>query len=575
MFEKSYVSVSVTDSVNSKTYAFGKINGSIITDVDKNGFIDIVTFPSNFTESVYLKPVIWLNTNGKFTPTTILGDTNYQFIRDSISGDFNRDGYEDYVLIDTGWELDNRSPDSLYGATPVLLQGTPTGLKWVDASSFISARDGGKTFNHIGSSADYDGDGDLDVAIAAFTPKATNQFRLYKNDGTGKFTWQEGAVDLPNGDPSGATFIKLEHNWSLVTGSYRSFSSNDSTGYEKPWVLTYNGAKFSTSYELNRPDLGGRERNYGAADMYNRDLNGDGREDLIILWETEAVYGIDDGLSNIEKGAFGANTRYADLSDTIAAVYMQNADGSLEKTPSVYNLQGHGTGWHIYFLDFNNDGCVDFYNSSHGINPSNYQKAIWLNDGTGKFKQITSSIISESFESWYQDTPYFFDANNDGQIDIVSLRGVFGNDFNTRNIGEELRVFINNTPQHRQVNPVISQVYQLYKTIFDREPDVEGAKYWISKIENGLTLAQAADFFVGCREFVEIHGVGNNQDLLLRCYQNVLGRDPDAGGYEWWAEKMQHNADVYTPSHVVSSFMHIADDLNIVGVQPINPEIYL
>lgn len=442
MFKKSYVSVAFTDSVNSKNYAFGKHNGVIIADVDKNGFTDIVTFPSNFTEAQHIAPVVWYNNNGKFTPGTIPGDARFQYIRDSIAGDFNRDGFEDYILADTGWELNGRNPDNFYGATPVMIKGTAGGLSWTDAKDFISARDGGKTFNHIGDAADYDGDGDLDVAIAAFTPHASNQFRLYKNDGTGKFTWQEGAVDLPHGDPSGTTFIKLGNQWSLVTGTYRSRNSDDPTGNEKPWVLTYDGNRFVASYEINRPELGGRERNYGAADMFNQDLNGDGREDLIITWETEALYGIDDGLSTIETTTTPTQ-RYQDLTNTIASVYLQQADGTLEKTPDVYNLEGLGSGFNIYFFDFNSDGAVDFYNSSFSIEPKNYHKTIWINDGRGNFEQLKSPIVTETFDSWYADIPFFFDADNNGSTDIISLRPVFGNDYSTRNIGEEIRVYLN------------------------------------------------------------------------------------------------------------------------------------
>ncbi len=66
MFKRSYISRPYTNLDLSKVYAFGKINGLVMSDVDKNGFMDLITFPSNFTEPVAFKPLVWLNQKGQF-----------------------------------------------------------------------------------------------------------------------------------------------------------------------------------------------------------------------------------------------------------------------------------------------------------------------------------------------------------------------------------------------------------------------------------------------------------------------------------------------------------------------------
>lgn len=573
MLKTSYLSTQFVDP-STPNYAYGKINAVIIDDVDKNGFRDIITFPSAFSVSQSFAPVVWANANGSFAHNNkiISGAMPFQFFRDSVPGDFNGDGFRDYIQLDQGWELNDRNPLYFYGNQPAMLQGTRDGLKWVNPTEWMDPRAlAKKTFNHIGDAADYDGDGDLDVAIAAFW-----DYRLYKNDGSGKFTWEESAIPVTSRDASGTTFIKLCSQYAIVNGFYRAWDAHTVT---KPLqVLTQSNGVFVESYTLARPDLGGKERNFGAADMYNQDVNGDGREDLVVTWETEPQNGINDGLSNMT--GVPQTPRYKDVSNTIVNVYLQDKNGRLvNDTPSkIYNLDSWTSGAQIYFDDINRDGHQDFWATSFGTHPKDFYKLVFLNDGRGNFANPSPEFfkLSETFPDWYLVSPYFVDIDNDGDFDVAAQRGVFGQDYYNRNIGEELRIFVNDatniSPHSRQV---IDQAYQLYRTIFNREPDLEGARYWISRINDGAALVDVANAFVSSGEFVSTYGTGRNEDLLTRCYQNVLGRDPDAGGYAWWLSQMQQNAQIYSKGNVVATFMKIADDLDIVGVSPANYADYL
>lgn len=444
MLYTSYVSQPYTDPVNSVTYAFGTINGMIIDDVDKNGFVDLITFPSNFTTYPQMSPVVWTNTGGVFTAnlSVIQNIGTFQFVRDSMAGDFNNDGFTDYFQADQGFELNNRDPAAYMFYFPILMLGTANGLQWMNLSTWLTASDGGRTFNHIGDTADFDGDGDLDVAIATFW-----KFKLYENDGNAHFTWREDLTPASlNDSASGTSFINLGGKIALVVGSYQ-MSTPTALNAPPPAVLTQQGGKFVVSYSLTKPELGGRERNYGAVDMYNVDLNGDGREDLMMLWETEARGGIDDGLSNMSGDP---NTRrYADLGNTIATVWFQDATGKLVRDPSgaVYNVGSINPASTSHFIDFNGDGNVDFWNDTHGINPANFDDLVWLNDGSGHFSHPAVKMfeVRETFPDWYKVIPRFIDANNDGIIDVVATRSVYGNNDFTKNIGEEVQVFLSDS----------------------------------------------------------------------------------------------------------------------------------
>jgi hypothetical protein len=599
---------------DSKTYAFGKAHTVILADVDKNGFIDIVTFPSNFEYDVPLKPIVWANTAGKFsygTTTTIPNAGRYEYVRDLVEGDFNGDGILDYFALDQGFELNNRDTSQFKGYHPSMLIGTKTGLTWQTQDKFLSTDAAAKrTFNHIGDTADYDGDGDLDIVVAAFW-----DYRLYNNDGTGKFTWVQNGISSQHTDASGTTFIKLAGKYAIVNGFYRMHEPGDHK--DPPVVLTQQNGRFVESYFLSKPNLGGREQNYGAADMYNQDLNGDGLEDLVIVWETEPRNGIDDGQSLMNGG--GQDKRYKDLSNNIATVFLQNKDGKLVDTKQVLSLSGVGAGT-FYFQDMNGDGNIDFWHSTYAIHPTKFDEMVWINDGTGRFAHPKEKLFetTEKFKDWYTVSPFFFDVNNDGSIDVVTIRGVFETDYNVRTVGEEVRVFLNEakpvvntvaattpavTTTPTTTTPTVTvttavtktpdpvavaaataaktetknddQVVRLYDAVFDSAPDTGGLNWWTSKMGQGMDLSTVASNFIGSPEFRTLYGTNpNNEQFVTLLYNNVLDRDPDSSGMDWWTDQL--DAGTYTRTSALLGFSESPEnirkfELMIVGVDSAIP----
>jgi len=429
MLKTSYTSAQYLNEANSLTYAYGKINAVVIADIDGNGFADLVTFPSNFTMYPELQPLVWANTNGVFSarPDLVSGPSSFQYFRDAIPGDFTGDGISDYLMMDQGFELDNRNSAAFQFSQPKFYVGTGSGLKAIPTNEFLVAGNNDVTFNHIGASADFNGDGKLDAVIASFA-----HLRILVNDGLDHFTTREDLVPVKfnNGEfqASGATFIRVGSAYGLVAGAYKWADLNINPGDLS--VMTQQNGVFVEIQTLPRPNLGQkRERYYGAVDMTNIDVNADGREDLVVTWETEAT-----GLG---------------LSNTIATVYFQDASGRLyaDPTGAVYNLAGKGAGVQIYFQDFNKDGYLDFWNSTYGIHPSKFNELVWYNDGTGHFATNLNGPFNtnESFPDWYLTNAFFFDANNDGVVDVVAAQGVFPQP-PTHTIGEQVRVFLSVAP---------------------------------------------------------------------------------------------------------------------------------
>ncbi len=81
-------------------------------------------------------------------------------------------------------------------------------------------------------------------------------------------------------------------------------------------------------------------------------------------------------------------------------------------------------------------------------------------------------------------------------------------------------------------------VLRLYWAFFNRQPDVGGAKHWISVFRSGRSLDSIAQAFATSGEYVSTYGRLSNRRFLEVTYLNVLGRPADPAGYEYWLDKL-------------------------------------
>lgn len=86
-------------------------------------------------------------------------------------------------------------------------------------------------------------------------------------------------------------------------------------------------------------------------------------------------------------------------------------------------------------------------------------------------------------------------------------------------------------------------VLRLYRAFFNREPDIAGAKYWISVRQQGRSLGSIARAFAGSAEFRRRHGALDDRAFLDVIYRNVLGRDRDQAGLDYWLGRLRAGAD--------------------------------
>lgn len=91
---------------------------------------------------------------------------------------------------------------------------------------------------------------------------------------------------------------------------------------------------------------------------------------------------------------------------------------------------------------------------------------------------------------------------------------------------------------------ITGQAYRIYKAAFDRTPDAVGLGFWIDTLEKGVDLTTAAAGFIQSAEFSALYGVNPGAEAFIKkVYNNVLHREIDQGGFDFWLKNMQSGAD--------------------------------
>lgn len=89
---------------------------------------------------------------------------------------------------------------------------------------------------------------------------------------------------------------------------------------------------------------------------------------------------------------------------------------------------------------------------------------------------------------------------------------------------------------HQELAEVHADVFRLYWAFFDREPDVEGARYWVGQFDRCASLADITWAFANSTEFLNRYGQLGNGPFVDLVYANVLDRSPDGEGRAYWVD---------------------------------------
>jgi Ca2+-binding RTX toxin-like protein len=118
--------------------------------------------------------------------------------------------------------------------------------------------------------------------------------------------------------------------------------------------------------------------------------------------------------------------------------------------------------------------------------------------------------------------------------DTVSLKDLSGNGGTDLLTGVE-RLQFSDGAEALNIDVAAGQVYRLYSAMFNRAPDDGGLGFWMHGLDVGASLVSMAAGFVNSAEFTAIYGANASDDTFVNAlYHNVLHRDADAGGLQFW-----------------------------------------
>lgn len=318
------------------------------------------------------------------------------------------------------------------------------------------------------------------------------------------------------------------------------------------------------------------------------DINGDGKKDFILEQGHNIDY--DDGIYPYIMLNF--DDKFYPISDADAAVLVSRGEAS---------LGNFVTG------DFNGDGRIDFA-SIGGVRddlPGVWQDERATADGIflhlGKTDSATNSNLlhrgtgqSDVLNGTSKDERYVpgkgadiiaagagldtviywsdaenFDVTRGPESTIVSfqgsediLTGVERLEFNDKLVALDLA-----GPQSA------GATYRLYQAAFDRAPDQRGLGYWIAEVDKGMSLEEIAFSFINSDEFRTLYGTNpTDEQFITLLYNNVLNRDPDIAGFDYWMNDMR---DGLSRAGVLSSFSESAENQENVSANIVNGFEYL
>ncbi|WJJ94740.1 DUF4214 domain-containing protein [Neopusillimonas aromaticivorans] len=105
-------------------------------------------------------------------------------------------------------------------------------------------------------------------------------------------------------------------------------------------------------------------------------------------------------------------------------------------------------------------------------------------------------------------------------------------------------------------NAMRTEISQLYVALFGRAPDGEGLGFWVQKLDAGASLTSIANEMYGVSAARDYYpDFLSNWQVIESFYINVLGRNPDQAGLEYWTNEL--NQPGATPGSVITQMISV------------------
>ncbi|GAB3425996.1 DUF4214 domain-containing protein [Massilia solisilvae] len=89
------------------------------------------------------------------------------------------------------------------------------------------------------------------------------------------------------------------------------------------------------------------------------------------------------------------------------------------------------------------------------------------------------------------------------------------------------------------IDGAAGKVYRMYQAAFDRTPDAGGYAYWLNAMDHGYTLNQVSGLVLANKEAVDLYMKDPSDEYFVtQLYHHVLHREPEGAGYQWWLDNV-------------------------------------
>ena len=345
------------------------------------------------------------------------------------------------------------------------------------------------------------------IYFTAFEPSIGTQYFYSNPNYYGNHTWDIFAVEK-NDDfyqlISRHRFDKKRLNRSF-TEELSNTTDDQDICYEIA-LFNSDGLLVAKEYPQDKPwsGIGAYYKDYTPHNVYIKNLIGRFFSPLE-EWVVNDIQLLEEYLNGIKitpRGFKEANDN-GKLEDWAYHKYVELYPG--EKVPSTYGIEG------------NYPSAENAYFGKKTLT-GNFRDYKFYNRGSGKYEIKTDSGFDEITGMTLEFTDKTIDAVDD-------IKGVFD--------------------QVTGLNTDSGKMFRLYNAAFARFPDASGLQYWIGKYTSGENDERVvASSFIASSEFKERYGDNvSNPKYVETLYTNVLGRDYDQSGYNYWLGNLNNGLE--------------------------------
>lgn len=106
-------------------------------------------------------------------------------------------------------------------------------------------------------------------------------------------------------------------------------------------------------------------------------------------------------------------------------------------------------------------------------------------------------------------------------------------------------------------------VESIYRGLLGRESEASGAGYWLTQLKNGMSDVEMISGVLASEEF-NARGIDDDHEFIATLYSDLLGREYDQGGMEYWSNLLSNGAQ--REEVALGFFASEEHQLNLTGI---------